>query len=130
MILAGFAGGIRPLVENGHGAVHTLASRRGEACLVGRQRLNAVDEAIAKVFTEFEPGSVDDVAVLVGHLRVTFGVNALGGPVIDDAVGLQNAALIEELNRSRSSYRVLVLVVDQLVGVDDKFVRRLDRRSR
>ncbi len=122
MVLAGFAGGVGSLFEDGHVAVHPLAARRGEAGLVGGQRLDAVDEAVAEILAELEPRPVDDVAVLVGHLGVTFGVDALGGAVVDDAVGLQDAALVEELDRALAPSRCSCPCRRSVVGVDDELV--------
>ena len=53
--------------------------------------------------------SVEDIAVLVGHLGVTLGVDAFRGPLVDDLVGLEHAALIEELNRALGRYVFLSL---------------------
>ncbi len=130
MVLAGFAGGVASLFEYGHVAVHALAARRGEARLVGGQRLDAVDEAVAEIFAELEPRPVNDVAVFVGHLGVTLGVDAFGHAIVNDPVGLQEAALVEQLDRALRGHSVLVLVVDQFVGVDDELVGRLGRRRR
>ena len=97
-------------------------ARRAEARLVGGQSLDAVDESVAKIVAELEPAAVDDVAVLVRHLGMAFGVDPLGRPAVNNAVGLKHAALIEELDRALGRDRVLVLVVDELVGVDDQLV--------
>ena len=122
MVLARLASGICAILHYGDVAVRPLDARRAKARLVGRQSLNAVDESLAKIVAELEPASIDDIAVLVGHLGVALGVDALGGPLIDDLVSLKHAALIEELDRALGRHRVLVLVVDELVGVDDKLV--------
>ena len=98
MVLARFAGGIGPFLQHRHVAVRALDPRRAEARLVGRQKLDAVDETVAKIVAKREPASIDEVAVFVRHLGVAFRVNALGGAVVGYAVGLKQAALIEELN--------------------------------
>jgi hypothetical protein len=98
MVLTRFAGGIGPFLQHRDIAVRALHPRRAEARLVGRQNLDAVDETVAKIVAQREPTAVDDVAMLIRHLGVTFRVNALGGAVISYAVGLKHAALIEQLN--------------------------------
>ncbi len=130
MVLTGFAGGVASLFKYGHVAVHALAARRGEARLVGGQRLDAVDEAVAEIFAELEPRPVNDVAVFVGHLGVTLGVDAFGHAIVDDPVGLQETALVEQLDRALRGHSVFVLVVDQFVGVNDELVGRLGGRHR
>ena len=125
VILAGFAGGVGALLQDGHVAVRPLDPGRGEPGLVGGQHLDAVDEAVAKIVAELEPAAVDDVAVFVRHLGVAFGVDPLGRAVVNNAVRLKNAALIEKLDRADRRNGVLVLVVNELVGVDDQLVGRL-----
>src|ERR1700722_20586640 len=117
MVLTWFAGGVGPLLQHRDIAVRALDARRGEARLVGRQNLHAVDETVAKIITKREPASVDDVAMLVSHLGVAFRVDALAGAVVGYAVGLKHSALIEQLNRTHGRDRVLVLVVDKLIRV-------------
>src|SRR5208282_2359801 len=114
--------GICAILQHRDVAVRTLDARRAEAGLVGCQSLDAVDESVAKIVAELEPTSVDDIAVLIGHLGMALGVDALGGPFVNNLVGLEHAALIEELNRALGRDRVFVLVVDELIGIDDELV--------
>ncbi len=122
VVLARLASSIGAILQHRDVAVRTLDARRAEARFVGCQNLDAVDEPVAKIVAELEPGSVDDVAMLVGHLCMAFGVNALAGALIDDLVSLKHSALVEKLNRALGRDRVLVFVVDELVGVDDELV--------
>ena len=125
MVPARLARGIGSLLEHGDVAVRPFDPRRAEAGLVGSQRLHAVDEAVAEILVELVPRPVDDVAVLVGHLGVAFGGDPPRGAIVGHAIGLKGPALVEELDRADGRDDVLVLVVDQLIGVDDELVLRL-----
>ena len=122
MVLARFASGIRAVLHHCDVAVRAFDARRAEARLVGGKSLDAVDESVAKIVAELEPASIDDIAVLVGHLCMTLGIDALGGPLVNDLIGLKHAPLVEQLNRALRRDRVFVLVVDELVGIDDELV--------
>ena len=105
-------------------------STRGEVKRV-RSVLTDFDplgEAGGEIIGEIEPLGVGDVALLVGQLGATLGVKALGRAVVDDPVRLQHPVLVIELDAADGGDRVVVLVVDELVGFDDELVGVARRR--
>jgi hypothetical protein len=128
MDFARFAGGVDAAIEHRHRAGRALDARRGEACALGADRLDPLGETGGEIVGEIEPFRVGDIALLVGQLGAAFGVKALGGAVVDDAVRLQDAVLVIELDAADGGDRVVVLVVDELVGFDDELVGVARRR--
>ena len=128
MGFAGLAGGVDAAVEHSHRARRALDARRGEAGAVGADRLDPLGEAGGEIVGEIEPLRVGDVALLVGQLGATLGVKALGRAVVDDPVRLQDPVLVIELDAADGGDRVVVLVVDELVGFDDELVGIARRR--
>ncbi len=68
--------------------------------------------------------------MLVRQLGVALRVDPFGRAVVDDPVGLKNAMLVIELHRADRRHNVVVLVVDEFVGLEDQLVGMLRRRNR
>ena len=64
---------------------------------------------------------VEDRAVAFGQFGMTFGVDAVRIAVINDPVGLENAALVIDPRIAFGRDGILVLVVDEFIGLDEHF---------
>ena len=90
--------------------------------LVGGIGAQAVDEAVLEVVGQLHAVRIGNRAVLLGQLGVAFGIDPVVLAVIDDPVGLQDPALIVELDVPARFDGVLVAVVDHLVRLDEQAV--------
>jgi hypothetical protein len=127
VVLAGLAGGVDALVEDEGLAVGALGARRGEAGLVGIQDAQRIDEAVAEIVGQVEAVAGDDGAVGLGDAGIAARDDALAGPIIHDLVGLDRAALIQNLDVADGRNGVVVLVIDEFARIDDHPLLRLGR---
>ena len=70
--------------------------------------------------------------MFVGELHPAGGAHALGGAIVSHMVGLQNPVLVIEYDRAVGRRRIVILVINEAVGVDVELagiVRRLSRRG-
>ena len=81
-----------------------------------------------EVVGQVEALRIGHVALLVGELGVTLRVDALGRAIVHDAVGLQDAVLVIELDPADGGDDVVIPVVDQLIGFEDQLVGIARRR--
>ena len=76
-------------MEDGEVAARALGARGRHAGLVGGVEPQRVDEAVAEVVGQIHDLAVGDLAVGFGQPHIAFGVQALGGLVVDDPVGFE-----------------------------------------
>jgi len=77
-----------------------------------------IDKAVAIVVAQIQKVGVGNLAVHIGHADVTFGVKPLGLLIVDDLVGLDAGAVVEQLHVADRRYPRVVVVVVDLVRLD------------
>ena len=87
--------------------------------VVGGVRLQALYEAVLEVVGEIEASGVLHSAVRLRQAGVALGADASRAAVVGDAIGLEQTALVIDLNVPSGGDRVLGLVIDELAGLDD-----------
>ncbi|MGY3466856.1 hypothetical protein ACVW0I_003727 [Bradyrhizobium sp. LM6.11] len=133
IVLARRAGGVDAVLEHRVVAAGAIGAARRHAGLVGRVHAQRIDETVTVIVGEIQDLGIGDLAVGIRHADVAFGMEPLGLLVVDDLVGLDAGAVIEQLDvTDRGDARIVVVVVDlgrlnqHLVVVGD--LRRLRTR--
>ena len=117
--LQGSAGGVDAVVKDGEVAVGALGAGGRHAGLVGGVQTQRVDEPVAIVVRQVHDGAVGDLAVLFGEPDVAFGVQALGGLVVDHPVGFERRVAIIDLHVADGGDAVIDVVVVDLVRLHE-----------
>ena len=98
IVLAGCAGGIDAVLEDGVVAAGAVRAGRRHARRVGGVDAQRIDETVAVVVAQIHDVGVGDLAFRIGHADVALGVKPLGLLVVDDLVGLDAGAVVEHLH--------------------------------
>ncbi|MHC2789964.1 hypothetical protein ACVMBZ_009216 [Bradyrhizobium liaoningense] len=113
IVLARRAGRVDAVLEHRVVAAGAVGAARGHAGLVGRVHAQRIDETVAVIVGEIQDLGIGDLAVGIRHADVAFGMKPLGLLVVDDPVGLDAGAVVEQLDvTDRGDARIVVVVVD------------------
>ncbi|MFK4683386.1 hypothetical protein ABIF39_005143 [Bradyrhizobium diazoefficiens] len=113
IVLARRAGRVDAVVEHRVVAAGPVGTGRGHAGLVGGVHAQRIDETVAVIVREIHDLGIGDLAVGIRHADVAFGMEPLGLLVVDDLVGLDAGAVVEQLDvTDRGDARIVVVVVD------------------
>ena len=130
IVLAGFAGGVGALVEHRRLAAGPLAARRAEMGVVGRVGLQALDKSVLEIVSEIKHLGMDHRSIRFDQRRVPLRENTPGLAIIDHMVRAQETAIVINPHVAIGRDRVLVLVVDEFLGLDHHARRRRVVRRR
>jgi hypothetical protein len=119
VVLARRAGGVDAVMQDGDVAARALGAGRGHAGLIRRLEPKRVDEAVAVVVRQIHDLAVADLAVLLAEPDVAFGVQPLGGLVVDDLVGFDGVAAIVDLHAADGGDTVVGVVVIDLARLHE-----------
>ena len=130
IVLTGFAGGVGALVEHREIAIGPLAARRAEMGVVGRVGLKTLDKSVLEIVSEIKYSAWVRRSIRFGQRRVPLRENTRGLAIIDHMVRSQETAIVINLHVAIGRDRVLVLVVDEFLGLDHHSRRRRIVRRR
>ena len=132
VLLAGLAGRVGAALEDHLVAFDALGARRREIGPAGAAALDdrlldpeRIDEAVLEVLGKVEPVAGDDGAVRVDHPGVALREHPAALAVVGHPVGLQRPALVVELDVADRRHRVVVVVVDDLLRLEEQPVLAL-----
>lgn len=113
IVLTRRAGRVDAVLEHRVVAAGAVGAGRGHAGLVGGVHAQRIDETVAVVVGEIQDLGIGDLAVGIRHADVAFGMEPLGLLVVDDPVGLDAGAVVEQLDvADRRDARIVVVVID------------------
>ena len=123
VIFTRLAGCIGGLVELNNIAVNPFGMRSGKTGFVFAQNLEGLNKSVFKIVGQVEFITITHRTVGLGYFGIANRQNTFGFAVISDAVCLQHAALIIDLNIANGGNCIIVLVVDHLVGLNEHLLR-------
>lgn len=126
IVLAGLAGGVDALVEDEGLAIGALGARRWKRVLSGFTTRSRSMKPSRKSSVRLKRSPVMTVP-LVSVMRALPVATTRTGAVIDHAVSLDRAALVEDLDVADRGNSVVVLVVDEFARIHDHALLRLGR---
>ena len=98
--------------------------------VVGRVGLQTLDKSVLEIVSEIKSLGVDHRSIRFGQRRVPLRENTRGLAIIDHMVRSQETAIVINLHVAIGRDRVLVLVVDEFLGLDHHSRRRRIVRRR
>ena len=115
IVFARFASGIDAVMEYREVAGGALGADGRHARAVRRFKAQGIDETVAVIVRQVDDLAVRDLAVRFGQPDIAFRMQALGGLVVDDAVGLDLGPAIIHLHIADGGDAMVgVVVVDLL----------------
>src|SRR5207302_3404246 len=130
IVPTGRAGGINAVFEHGVIAAGSVGARRRHSRRVFGIDTQRIDETVAVVVAEIHDVGVGDLAFRIGHADVALGMKTFGLLVVDDLVGLDAGAVVEQLDVADRRYALVIVVVIHLDGLHEHLAIVLGRRGR
>ena len=107
-----------------HIAIDALGTARRQTAGLADQRAKAPQRAVAHMVGQNDMIGEGDVAPGIGHADLAARRHRIGGLVIFHPLRHQGAARVGNLDMADRGHDLTLIVIDDLVGLQQNFIRR------